>query len=447
MPQSRIVKLARRLICGDVIWLLHRFRLILGMVGPVARPELLVSQVKSSVTSGFLPFGQQGPVKVVIFSHNLDYEGASISLKELVFGLVRHGVIDPTVMAFKDGPLRAEYESNGVPVQILPNILHKISTLKHLKIEVDHLALLIKESGGRLVFVNTLLNFPAILAAERAGVSSVWNPRESEPWESYFRFLPNPVAQRAIAAIGLPKKVIFVAEATRKVWGSFDMQGHFEVIHNGINLDRFPLRNDLNEIARCRSELDLTPGSVALLCVGTLCDRKGQMDLVEAFAALPKSISSTIEILLVGDDSSQYAELVKARCRSLPNYIQAKIRIFPLTRSIAKFYAAADIFVLSSRVESFPRVVLEAMAFGLPIITTPVFGVLEQVIEGKNALFYPPGDSRLLAEKIEELVSDNWLRIRMGESSYQRTAQMTTYDEMITAYARICRGVVNLMPD
>ncbi len=447
MPQSRIAILARRLMSGDIAWLLHRLRLFLGIARPVARPELLVSQVRSSVASGSLFFDQQGPIKTIIFSHNLNYEGASISLKELVFGLVRHEVIDPTVIAFNDGPLRADYEFNGVAVQVLPNILNKISMQKHLKVEVDHLALLIKESGARLVFANTLLNFPAILAAEHAGIPSIWNPRESEAWDSYFGFLPNPVAQQAIAAIGLPKKVIFVAEATREIWSSFDIMNRSKVIHNGINLDRFPLRDDLNETARCRSELGLKPNSLVLLCVGTLCDRKGQIDLVEAFAVLPKSTSNIIEIMLIGDDSSQYAELVKARCRSLQNGAQTKIRIIQPTKAIEKFYAAADIFVLSSKVESFPRVVLEAMAFGLPIITTPVFGLIEQVIEGKNALFYPPGDSRLLAEKIEKLVNDNELRIRMGENSRQRIAQMITYDEMISAYARIFRDVANLMPD
>ncbi|MBT9519362.1 MAG: glycosyltransferase family 4 protein [Dechloromonas sp.] len=382
-------------------------------------------------------------MKVVVFSHNLCYEGASISLKELVLGLTRRGDIDPAIVAFEDGPLRAEFESNGIPVQVFPGILHKVSTLNRLSIEVERLALLIQESGAGLVFVNTLLNFPAILAAERAGVPSVWNPRESEPWDSAFRFLPDPVAQFAIAAIGLPRKVVFVARATRKVWNIFDVDGGFEVIHNGINLNRFPLRNDATERTRCRSALGLKAGSIAVLCVGTLCDRKGQMDLVEAFAALPEAISSRVQILFVGDDRGSYAEAIKDRCRSLPVSVLGGIRIVPPTESIASFYAAADVYVLSSKVESFPRVVLEAMAFGLPIITTPVFGVLEQVVEGENALFYPPGNSRLLAEQIEQLVSDDALRLRMAESSLQRISQMTTFDEMVAAYASVCREAVS----
>jgi glycosyltransferase involved in cell wall biosynthesis len=443
LNQSKITRLALRLMSGDIIWLIHRLRLSLGMLGPVPRPEALVSQVGLPITPSSVALSRREPMKVVVFSHNLCYEGASISLVELVLGWIHCGVVNPELVAFEDGPLRDEYQSHGIPVKVLPSVLHKISTLKRLSIEVERLALHIQESGAELVFVNTLLNFPAILAAERAGVPSVWNPRESEPWESAFRFLPDPVAKRAIAAIGLPRKVVFVAQATQKVWSTFDVQGHFEVIHNGINLNRFPLRNDLDERSRCRSALGLKTGSIAVLCVGTLCDRKGQMDLVEAFAVMPEAIAGRVQILLVGDDCGNYAEAIKVRCRSLTFNALGGIRIVPPTESIASFYAAADIFVLSSKVESFPRVVLEAMAFGLPIITTPVFGVLEQVVEGENALFYPPGFSGLLAEKIEQLVSDDALRLRMAESSLQRISQMTTFDEMVAAYASICREAVS----
>lgn len=424
---------------GDIMWFIHRLRLSLGLRGLVPRPVALVSQVGACGAVHGRTTGRDAPIKALVFSHNLCYEGASISLKELVFGLTNRQVIIPEVVAFEDGPLRAEYEAHGIPVRILPSAQHKVFTLKLLSMEVERLALIIQASGAGLVFVNTLLNFPAILAAERAGVPSVWNPRESEPWDSYFRFLPDPVAQRAIAAIGLPRKVIFVAHATRKVWKDFDVQGNFAVIHNGINFNRFPSRNDAAERTRCRNALGLKADSIAILCVGTLCDRKGQMDLFAAFASLPEVISNRVQILLVGDDRGHYADAIKDKCHSLPPNVGNAIRIFPPTETIASFYAAADLFVLSSKVESFPRVVLEAMAFGLPVITTPVFGVLEQVVEGENALFYPPGDSSLLAKQIEKLVSDEALRGRMSQSSLQRISQMTTFDEMVDAYTSICR--------
>lgn len=443
MIPTKFVRFLMRLLSGDITWLIHRLKLSLGLRGLVPRPAALISQVGLSGNVHGTKFSRQVPIKIVFFSHNLDYEGATISLKELVLGLKHCEDITPEVVSFEDGPLRAEYESHGIHVQVLPSILHKVSTLNRLSIEVERLILLIKEKEADLVFVNTLLNFPAILAAEGASVPSVWNPRESEPWDSYFRFLPDPVAQRAIAAIGLPRKVVFVAQATRKVWNAFDVDGRFKVIHNGINLDRFPLRNDSAERARCRSALDLDASSIVILCVGTLCERKGQMDLVESFAQLPATISSRVKIVMVGDDEGEYAKAIKDRCRLLPVNVRDGIRIIRLTKSVAPFYAAADIFVLSSKVESFPRVVLEAMSFGLPIITTPVFGVIEQVVEGKNAFFYGPGDSGMLAEQIEKLVTDDVLRLRMAKSSLQRASQVITFDEMVAAYANVCWEAVN----
>lgn len=415
----------------------------MGMRWSLSRPELLVSQVATSTGLNGKSVDQRGPIKVIVFSHNLNLEGASISLSELVVGLFQQRVIVPEIVASVDGPLRSEYAARGIAVEVVPGILHKVSTLMRLNVEVDRLASHIRKTGAGLVFVNTLLNFPAVLAAEHAGVPSVWNIRESEPWDQCFYFLPDPVAQRAIAAIGLPRKVVFVAHATRKAWDVFDKHHSFTVIHNGINPSRFPLLNDVTERARCRDALSLKVDSIAILCVGTLCDRKGQRDLVEAFALLPDAISRRVHILLVGDTRGIYADALKKRCDALPTHSRDRIQIIPPTEAIASYYAAADIFILSSKVESFPRVVLEAMAFGLPIITTPVCGVREQVVERENALFYLPGDSRLLAEQIQCLVCDDELRLQMAERSRQRIAQMTTFEEMIDAYAEICKEAVS----
>lgn len=406
------------------------------------RPEPLLSRVGASARQNERAVGRHEPIKAIVFSHNLDFEGASISLNELVVELLHRGVITPELVSFEDGPLRSEYATQGISVDVVPGSLCKVSTLKRLNMEVDRLALRIRQTEARLVLVNTLLSFMAVLAAERAGVPSIWIIRESEPWNQYFGFLPDPVAQQAIAAIGLPGRVVFVAHATRKVWETFDTRQCFDVIHNGIDLDRFPLRSDEAERVRCREALALQVNSIAILCVGTLCDRKNQLDLVDACALLPEAIARRVHILLVGDGRGEYAETLKKRCHSLAVNCRDWIRTFPPTESIASFYAAADLFVLTSKVESFPRVVLEAMAFGLPIITTPVYGVVEQVVERENALFYQPGDSPMLAKHIECLVRDDAYRLQMANNSLQHASQMATFDEMVNAYTSVCREAV-----
>jgi glycosyltransferase involved in cell wall biosynthesis len=82
-------------------------------------------------------------------------------------------------------------------------------------------------------------------------------------------------------------------------------------------------------------------------------------------------------------------------------------------------------------------VVLEAMAYGLPIVATPVFGIREQVWEGANALFYSPGDVKGLAKHLEALICDESLRRRMAAKSVSVLGLGTSFDEMVSAYADI----------
>src|SRR5207249_80052 len=115
------------------------------------------------------------------------------------------------------------------------------------------------------------------------------------------------------------------------------------------------------------------------------------------------------------------------------------LRILPETPEPFTYFSAADLFVCTSRIESFPRVILEAMSFGLPIVTTPVFGISEQVQENVNALLYPPGDAKSLATKLTTLVLDSSFRISLGANSILVLQGLTDFEQMTTAYGEIFR--------
>ena len=437
MSHSKIGRLALRLLCGDIAWLLHRFRLALGLRSSVPRPVPLVSRLGGVVTGR--RSGQGNPLRLLVFSHNLDREGASISLKELVCGLkTRHSVI-PEVISFGDGALRSEYEAHDITVEVLPSVLHRISTLKRLDREVESLAKRIQTAGADVVFVNTLLNFPAVLAAEYAGVPSVWNPRESEPWDRYFRFLPDPVAQQAIAAIGLPRSVVFVAEATRAVWKDFEHAANFTVIHNALNLNRFAEQISGNRVTE-RCALGWSDDEVVFLCVGTLCERKGQVDALRALEKIADLLTVPVRLIFVGDATGRYALEQQRFALRFQGNDRVCINFVDSTTSIGRYYLAADIFLLCSRVESFPRVVLEALAFGLPIISTPVFGVVEQLPEATDACFYGPGDVALLAKHMLEMANNPIVRQRLSQRSATRFSEMPSFDQMLQAYESVLRN-------
>jgi glycosyltransferase involved in cell wall biosynthesis len=83
------------------------------------------------------------------------------------------------------------------------------------------------------------------------------------------------------------------------------------------------------------------------------------------------------------------------------------------------YFNASDIYVCSSTNESFPLVILEAMSCSLPIVTTPVFGISEQLTDSETALFYHPGKIKQLAKKIK-LMLDHKMRQRKWVNKRER---------------------------
>lgn len=434
-------KLLWHLKSMDAAWLMHRLRTALGLRGPVPRPLMSLSRFDAPATAHAAPRGQTR-LKVLVFSHNLSREGAPISLKELIGGLTRNGELTAEVVAFEDGPLRTEYESLGISVQVLPEFLYKLSTLRRLKTEVERLAILIRASGADVILANTLLNFPAILAAEEAGIPSVWNPRESEPWPLYFQFLPDPVAQQAIAAMSLPRKVVFVAEATKAVWKEFEAQSRFTVIHNALNLARFSADLSGNK-ALARQALGWEKDECIFLCTGTVCDRKGQEDAVLALECISGQLHSRIRLVLAGDSSNPYAVRLKQRALQWATPEKIRVDFLDATDDIGRCYLAADAFLLCSRVESYPRVILEALAFGLPIIATPIFGVAEQLPQPGDALFYAPADIAHLSDHLLKIANHPDARQQLSEQSVRALRRLPSFDEMCQRYRDVLHEAVN----
>jgi glycosyltransferase involved in cell wall biosynthesis len=97
---------------------------------------------------------------------------------------------------------------------------------------------------------------------------------------------------------------------------------------------------------------------------------------------------------------------------------------------LPEHYAAADLFVLSSRMESFGLVVAEAMACGLPVVATRVGGVPEVVDEGVTGLLVPPNDPEALAEAVNSLLDDPDRMKAMGAKGRERVREHFTWDKV-----------------
>jgi len=155
------------------------------------------------------------------------------------------------------------------------------------------------------------------------------------------------------------------------------------------------------------------PGPLRLLFVGQLSQRKGLAYLLEAVAGLP---SGLVETTLVGPLSAPRAALAP---------YARHVRWLPAVpyQEIDRVFAAADAFVYPSLHEGSALAIYEALASGLPVVTTPNAGSV--VEEGRQGFLVAPGLVEPLRERIRELAEDDALRRRLAEGARARALQFT----------------------
>ena len=379
------------------------------------------------------------PVRMAVFTHNLNYEGAPITLLDLVRALKREFGYAVTVLSPVEGPLRADFETSGIPVEIIPPQPVE-GDRETTRTALKALARRLEGLRAEMVLANTLQSWHGVMAAHEAGLGAVWWQHESEPFDRYFDYLAPAVRPFAYAAFGAARRVVQVAEATRQIWLPIETRGNFEVIAHAAP----PERREA-ELARwtrgsAREQLKARPDEVMVLITGSVCARKGQEDLVAALGALPERDAARMRLLIVGPIAERaYLARLELALAQLPPLRAARCVITGVVPETSLYYRAADIFVCASRLESAPRVLHEAMAFGLPIVTTPVDGIPEMVEDGISALFYPPGDAAALAERLGRLAREPRLRRTVGEAGSAALAEAPDFGTMLRAFERLVR--------
>lgn len=380
----------------------------------------------------------RAPQTALFVSHNLNLgEGAPVSLFELVTGLSTRYGVRATVFSPLDGPLRDAYRAHGVEVIVThpeasSRSLSKLLQRRFRHIERSFLGLL--DSGPfDIVVCNTAKSLCFADVARAASVPSISIIRESSPEHVNLTFAQGEVVERSAAGLQTTDSVVFVAEGTQHLWQQAHDMAPTVVIPNGIDTSKLS-RGDDDESGTLRARLGVAAEDVVLLSVGTLSTRKGQTDIIQAFSGLPESLARRPTLVLVGARPGKYLERTRAMVSGLPEAVRERIHIIPETRDIAPWYRVADVFVMASYNESYPRVIMEALYYGLPIVTSNVFGTQEQVVDGACGEFFQPGDVDTLTKHLVSMISDGAKRHAYGRRSALRFWELTTYDEMLHRY-------------
>ncbi len=175
--------------------------------------------------------------------------------------------------------------------------------------------------------------------------------------------------------------------------------------------------------------------TVRILFTGRLGKRKGSYDLVSACHKV-RAFNFTLD--LYGDgDILQTQQLVASYG------LESRIRVFPWMEysKLQTLYSHYHIFVLPSYCEGMPMSLLEAMANGLPAVTTNIKGIKECIKDGINGFLVAPGDIDTLSERLEALILDQELRERMGNSARETAAATFSPDliaeRLLSVYQRL----------
>jgi len=207
-------------------------------------------------------------------------------------------------------------------------------------------------------------------------------------------------------------------------------------IYNGINLAEFkpPERSTA------------TGSPTRLLCVARLVEQKGLTYLLDACALLRERRFAFTCDVIGGTEEPLYTEYWQ-RVKEMHHRLDLESLVFfrgaqPFA-TVMEAYRSADVFVLpcvvaeDGRRDITPNAVIEAMAMKLPVISTPVTGVVEIVEHGTSGLLVPPADPVALADEIERVARDRALATTLGENARRRIENRFDADKNVLARLRL----------
>jgi glycosyltransferase involved in cell wall biosynthesis len=226
-------------------------------------------------------------------------------------------------------------------------------------------------------------------------------------------------------AISLSDKIIACSHESAEKLQKLIGERQIFVIHNAISTKPFAFSPE---------RLAERQGIVRLLFVGAMGKLKGEQDLADAVKVLiEKHPNLRVSFLGYGGENlKEYCQQI-----GITDFIE-HFGPVGLDERI-KFFETADVFVLPTYAEAMPMSVIEAMAAGLPTVTTNVGGIPEVITDGEEGFLINPGNNSELAEKISVLLENKALRVAMAQKAQDKACEKLDFD----LYTAKLRSLIN----
>jgi glycosyltransferase involved in cell wall biosynthesis len=330
-----------------------------------------------------------------------------------------------------DGPLASEFVAAGAQVDRVARPRPGVDPML-----VVRLARWMKRHGVKLVHThNRMALIYGAPAARLSGAAIVhtkhgYNPRGGT------RLIAGKLAARFVDAfVAVSPETAAFARKRNEVDARRLM-----VIPNGIELGRFHPEPAARE--RVRGELGLPPEARVIGSVGRIAVEKNQELMVRAIAPLLGPRLGPATHLVIAGDGPLLPSL-RALVQSLGS--AAFVHLLGARRDVPDVLNALDVFVMSSNIEGLPLVVLEAMATGLPVVSTRIGGIPDVIEEGETGFLVPVGDEQALRDRVARLLAAPDLCRACGERARASAVAKFSAERMQRDYLELYARV--LSPD
>lgn len=340
----------------------------------------------------------------ILFINNTSQLAAGTSRSLLLTAEFLRPRFDLTVVLDESsGGLPVVLERQGIACRILP-----VRTWRYL----PGLVWLIFRGNFDLVYANNFCGRAenAAWAAALTRRPFVWHIRESLSERSPTRSMRLASAIIANSQDTAQRVKFFAPGSARKV----------VTIPNGVSVSSSRPKH-LQPRSDLRQQLGVPPDGCILINVGRICRQKNQLGALEAAAGVMQIHRETRLVFAGSFQEEDYVAALRQRAAALG--LTPSVSLLGPIDDIASYLEGSDIMIHSSRKESQGRVILEAMAAGLPVVAYDVGGISDALMHGKTGFLAPFGDASALSSFLQQLISLPALRRQMGQAGVQRVRE------------------------
>jgi glycosyltransferase involved in cell wall biosynthesis len=382
-------------------------------------------------------------MRIALLNHSGEISGAEISLLQTATALAARGV-ELLFVVPESGDLAARVRAAGFPLRTIAlaaprlprNPIHAAARSVRLADSARRLCRVLRADPVDVVHANSVrAGLIASLGRPFHGRPVVWSVRDFVPGSAV------GLAVRAVAAVGACRVLANSNAVARDFARWTTLAAKTETIYPGVPASLFACRPGIGDL---RDDWGMPRPAMVVGCVGQITPWKRIHDAINAFSLLAGKHPAA-RLVIVGapkfrPENLEYAEALRRLVDRLG--LGPRVRFCGFQEDIDRMFRSLDVLIHTAEREPFGRVLVEAMAHGIPVVATADGGIPEIVQDGDSGFLVPLGDTVAMAGRVSELLVDETERRRVGARGRARAVAFQT-DRLVPRLEGIYRELVS----